>query len=150
MILDELMEMAAFTRSEIGMGLSVLSNDNFELVGGGRSGSSQWDETRLKYLIFDMEIFNSLKDGEDQEKANVGFVELFVKDKDHQLVGLVNIRLKPKYRKSGRGRQLIKDLVDTTNNGLSIHDIKKSAQRFWAKVGTEFATKAKRDGHIQK
>jgi hypothetical protein len=146
-LFEILAEMPAMNRSEVGMGLSQYENDNFIMWGGMRSGSSPAGQTRLKFLIFSMEL---LKQGVPQEDAEVGFVELFVEDETNEIVGLVNIEIKPKFRKGGYGRKIIQDIKDTTKAGFTVNDIQKKAKRFWDKMGVEYTDKAKRFGKINK
>lgn len=134
-ISDILSEMPAFTKKEIGMGFTELSNDSFVLSGGYRTGgATKSNQTRLKYDIYDLAIYNETQDA---ESAKVGFVELIVEDGTGNIIGLQNIELKPKFRKGGRGAKIVKDLVDTTKDGMDIYDIKKRAVKFWQKVNTE-------------
>ena len=74
---------------------------------------------------------------EEQEKREAGFVELFVKDGTQTTEGLVNIELKPAYRRGGTGRLVIQSLKDTFGE-LKIYDIKKKAVPFWRKMGATF------------
>lgn len=134
-ISDILTEMPAFSKQEIGAGLTQLSNERFVLAGGYRtSGFTKSNQTRLKYVIYDLEIYNETQDA---DSAEVGFVELIVEDGTGDIIGLQNIELKPKFRKGGRGAKIVQDLIDTTKDGLNIYDIKKRAVKFWQKVGTK-------------
>ncbi len=146
-ILSELLEMAKMKYSKQSYGLSQYDNDNYILAGGMRSGPSAAGTTRLKYIIYDNVYFQ--KTGDD-EGAQIGFVEFFVDDDTGEIVGLVNIELKPKFRKSGHGKQIIQDIMDTTEYGLTIHDIQKKARKFWEKVGVEYHSKSKTSGKIKK
>lgn len=134
------------TRTDIGFGLSQWANDNFALVGGYRDGSSSAGESRLRYDILSVPFYNE----KGPDHAKIGYVVFRVSDEDDSILGLIDIKLDPKHRKSGFGRQLIKDIVDSTKDGLDIHDIKKSAQKFWAKVGTEFTNNRNTQGRISK
>lgn len=147
MKVTDIFEMAKMTKTELGYGLTQYSNANFILAGGMRSGSSSADTTRLKYVIYDMSLFK--KKG-DEDKSQIGIVELFVEDETGEIVGLVNIELKPKFRKGGRGRQIIQDIKDTTKSGFTVHDIQKKARKFWEKVGIDYDSKMKRGGRINK
>lgn len=147
MIISELLEMAEFTKHEQGYGLTSYENSNYILAGGMRSGSSSAGTTRLKYVIYDNVLFQETG---DQEGSEIGVVELFVDDETGKIVGLVNIKLKPKVRKSGHGRQIIQDLKDTTEDGFTIHDIQKKAVKFWEKVGVDFENRSKTNGRIHK
>jgi GNAT superfamily N-acetyltransferase len=115
--------------------------------GGMRSGNSPAGQTRLKFMVFDRK---QLEAGVDQEEAEIGFVELFVKDGTQEIVGLVNIELNKDLRKTGYGRKLVRDIVDTTQSGLTVNDIQKRAKGFWKKQGVEFTDKAERFGKIDK
>lgn len=139
--------MPAMDRSELGMGLSQYTNDNFIMWGGMRSGNSPAGETRLRFVIYSVEL---LKSGVEQEAAEVGYVELFVNDETHEITGLVNIVIKPKFRKGGYGRKIVQDIKDTTKTGLNIFDIQKRAKRFWDKMGVQYTDTQKRFGKITK
>lgn len=130
------LEEEPFKRQEMGFGMSEYANSNFTLSGGTRSGSSPEGLTRLKYEIYDMALYNETG---DVEKSHVGYTELFLRDEDQTIQGLVNIELKPKFRKSGRGRQIMKDLKDTVEGAdIEIRDVQKKAKGFWDKVGIEY------------
>lgn len=135
-ISDILSEMPAFARQEIGAGLSELSNERFVLSGGYRTaGFTKAHQSRLKYIIYDLAIYNQ---AQDVNAAEVGSVELIIDNETGDIDGLQNIELKPAFRKDGRGAKIVQDLVDTTKDGLNIYDIKKRAVKFWQKAGTEF------------
>jgi hypothetical protein len=139
MLIEDIINDDKFDREEQAMGLSTLYNDNYQLAGGFRSGSSPAGTTRLKYVIYSMDLFQRTN---DPKKSEIGFVELFANDENGNIEGLVNIELKPKFRKSGHGKVIIQDLIDTVDDGLNIHDIQKKASGFWKKMGTEFDHKA--------
>lgn len=123
-----------FERHQQGM-FSVYANSNFQLVGGMRSGSSPANVTRLRYIIFAMDIYEQTQ---DQKASEIGLVDLFIDDKTKEIEGLVNIELKPKFRKSGYGRQIIQDLKDSVEDGFNVYDIQKKAKKFWDKMGVEY------------
>ncbi|MFY0656202.1 MAG: hypothetical protein JXR12_05560 [Neptunomonas phycophila] len=148
MKLEQIFEMAAMQKQNLGFGMSQYSNDNYILSGGYRSGSSDSKSTRLKYDIYDIKLLPE-DENADPSEAKIGFVELFV-DHDGEIIGLVNIELLPKFRTSGRGRQIVQDIVDTSKNGLNIHDIQKSAKKFWDNVGVKYNSKHATDGRIEK
>lgn len=148
MKLYQLVEMAAMQKQSLGFGMSQYSNDNYILAGGYRSGSSDSKTTRLKYDIYDVQLLPK-DENDDPSEAKIGFVELFVDD-DGEIVGLVNIELLPQFRTSGRGRQIVQDIVDTSKSGLNIHDIQQNAKRFWDKTGIKYNSKTATDGHIGK
>lgn len=144
-LLRQLTEMAKLTKRDAGMGLTQYDNEDFILHGGFRSGNSKQGTTRLRFTIYDRKIFADTK---DPDKAEIGFTELFVDDKSGEIVGLVNIEIKPKLRKSGYGKKIVRDIVDTTKSGLTVHDIQKKAKKFWDKMGVKYTTP--KSGHIQK
>lgn len=122
---------------DIGMGLYQMSNDEVALVGGMRSGNSSAGFTRLKFMIYDLRGAEGQLTPEEQEAREAGIVELFVKDGTQTAEGLVNIELKPNFRKGGTGRLVIQSLKDTFGE-LKIYDIKKKAVPFWRKMGATF------------
>jgi len=142
---DELIKEEPLVKTDGPMGLTQYQNSSFVLNGGFRSGSSSAGTTRLRYQIFDMKIFDPKK----PDEAEVGLVDLFVNDETGDIVGLVNIEFKPKFRRAGRGRQLINDLKDTVKTGFNVHDIQKKAKGFWGKMGTEYTDAAKHNGRIE-
>ena len=101
---------------------------------------------RLKYTIYSNELYKE----ETPEEAEIGTVDLYVND-DKSIAGLIDIKIKPLFRKSGYGRLIIKDLVDTSKEGLYIFDVKKSAIKFWEKMGIQWTdTKLGKNGFIPK
>lgn len=135
-------EMAVMQRQDVGFGLSQFVGDEYALVGGFRSGSSPAGVARLQYDIFDIEIVQ-----QDQQKAKVGKVELFVEDGTNEIKGLVNIELNSKGK--GIGRKIVQDIVDTAGGELEIFDIQKQAVGFWERMGIEFENATKRKGVIR-
>jgi len=127
------------------VGLVSAENEDIALVGGMRSGSSSSDTTRRKYNIYDIKKWQEMLDRglaehDIEPKCKVGFVELFVKDgqsNDLAAKGLVNIRIEPAFRKQGFARKVIDGIQATTQESLKIHDIKKSAEKVWKKLGIE-------------
>lgn len=144
---DVIHEMAELRRSEMGMGLTQYENEDFVLAGGFRSGNSGPGTTRLKYMIYDLRM---IKAGHDHEQAEIGYVELFVEDRTGEIVGLSNIELKKGIRRTGYGKKIIRDIVDTTKSGLKVYDIQRKAKKFWDKIGVEYTDKAGRFGSIPK
>jgi len=134
----KLFEVAKLERSPIGMGLEAMHNDEIAIVGGMRSGNSKGDETRLKYMVYDVKGLSGEMTEEETKKREIGYVELFVEDGSGKIRGLVNIQLTPKFRKGGLGRKVIDSLMTVVDKQLEINDIKKSAITFWKKVGTKF------------
>ena len=116
-------------------GLTQYSGEKFTLAGGIRvpGGLNVGEKSyyRLKYQIYSNELFTQTT---DEELANIGTVEIG-RNNDGTIACLIDIKLKPKFRKSGYGRALIQEIVDTTIDGLYVIDVKKSAIKFWEKVG---------------
>jgi len=82
---------------------------------------------------------------------------VFVKDSNGEIDGLVNIMLKPKFRKGGYGKMIIKSLMKTVKGDLKIFDIKPSALSFWKKMGvsewygvSDFSESSKHDSPTSK
>lgn len=148
MKLQHIFEMAKMTKTSLGWGMSQYANDNYLLSGGFRSGSSDSKTTRLKYDIYDIALLPE-DQNVDPKDAKIGFVELFV-DNSGEIVGLVNIEILPKFSGSGRGKQIVKDITDTTQNGLTVHDIQAKAKKFWDKAGVKYSNKQGTDGVIPK
>ena len=144
MKLFELFE-AELTRTDGPMGLSEWSNSDVVLSGGMRAGgASSPGEVRLKYMIYDLQTI----DRDDPQHS--GYVDLNVRTDDGMIVGLVDIKIDVKARRSGLGRRVVTALKDTAGE-LSIYDIKKSAKTFWNKMGTEYSGRVGRiDGVIRK
>ena len=136
-----------FEKIDAGFGMSEYQNSRYVLAGGFRSGNSSAGTTRLKYMIYDLELYAKTN---DQNSSEIGFVELFVEDKSGEIVGLVNIELKPKFRKGGHGAKIIQDIKDTTSDGFNVHDIQKKPKKFWDKQGTEYTNRGETDGRINK
>jgi len=130
-------------KTDTGFGMTQYDNDNFVLAGGFRSGNSGASTTRLKYMIYDRRLVDQTKDA---ELAEVGVVELFVNDKTGMIEGLVNIEIYPKFRKSGYGSRIVKDIKDTAEGDLTIYDIQKKAKKFWDKVGVQYTGKSIKSG----
>lgn len=109
---------------------------NFTLMGGHRVQGNlkikDVDYYRLKYEIYSHEIF---KETQNQEQSAVGTIEL-AREEDGSPVGLIDITLKPKFRKHGFGKEIIKELLEATKEGLYIFDIQKKAIKFWQKMGS--------------
>jgi len=127
-----------------GFGLTQYSGDEYALVGGFRDGSSNAGELRLKYQIYSHALIDA--NGGDFAKGEIGYCVVRVASDDGEdqgdILGLIDIELKPKYRKSGHGKKIVRDIVDTTKSGnLDIHDIQKKAKKFWDKMGVEYAQK---------
>ena len=103
---------------------------------------------RLKYIIYSNDLFNKTKNEKDSE---IGSVEIG-RDNEGIISVLIDITIKPKFRKNGYGKQLIKEIVNTTKDGLHVYDIKKSAIKFWLKMGAELINTKFRtiNGFIQK
>ena len=140
-----LSEMPAMTlHGPDGFGLTQYSGDEYALVGGFRDGSSNAGELRLKYQIYSHALIDA-NDG-NFAKGEIGYCVVRVASDDGpdqgDILGLIDIELKPKYRKSGHGKKIVRDIVDTTKSGnLDIHDIQKKAKKFWDKMGVEYAQK---------
>jgi len=127
-----------------GFGLTQYSGDEYALVGGFRDGSSNAGELRLKYQIYSHALIDA--NGGDFAKGEIGYCVVRVASDDGEdqgdILGLIDIELKPKYRKSGHGKKIVRDIVDTTKSGnLDIHDIQKKAKKFWDKMGVEYGNK---------
>ncbi len=137
-----LSEMPAMTlHGPDGFGLTQYSGDEYALVGGFRDGSSNAGELRLKYQIYSHALIDA--NGGDFAKGEIGYCVVRVASDDGEdqgdILGLIDIELKPKYRKSGHGKKIVRDIVDTTKSGnLDIHDIQKKAKKFWDKMGVEY------------
>jgi len=140
-----LSEMPAMTlHGPDGFGLTQYSGDEYALVGGFRDGSSNAGELRLKYQIYSHALIDA--NNGDFAKGEIGYCVVRVASDDGpdqgEILGLIDIELKPKYRKSGHGQKIVRDIVDTTKSGnLDIHDIQKKAKKFWDKMGVEYAQK---------
>lgn len=126
------------------MGLSAYEGKKYTLGGGSRSGSSPAGTTRLRYIIYDHATYE-----EDPKKSEVGIVDLFVEDGSGDILGLVNIEIKPKWR-GGWGRSVVKDIVDTAGGSLRIHDVQRKAVGFWEKMGIQWDSAARQNGWIGK
>jgi flagellin-like hook-associated protein FlgL len=146
-----LSEMPAMTlHGPDGFGLTQYSGDEYALVGGFRDGSSNAGELRLKYQIYSHALIDA--NNGDFAKGEIGYCVVRVASDDGpdqgDILGLIDIELKPKYRKSGHGKKIVRDIVDTTKSGnLDIHDIQKKAKKFWDKMGVEY--KSKQTGSAQ-
>lgn len=118
-------------------GLSQYTGEKFTLAGGTRvvGGLNVGEKSyyRLKYIIYSNELFQQTK---DEKQSEIGSVEIG-RDNNGVIAVLIDITIKPKFRKSGYGRQIINEIVDTTKDGLHVYDIKKSAIKFWQKMGAE-------------
>ena len=140
-----LSEMPAMTlHGPDGFGLTQYSGDEYALVGGFRDGASNAGELRLKYQIYSHALIDA--NGGDFAKGEIGYCVVRVASDDGpdqgEILGLIDIELKPKYRKSGHGKKIVRDIVDTTKSGnLDIHDIQKKAKKFWDKMGVEYDAK---------
>ena len=140
-----LSEMPAMTlHGPDGFGMTQYSGDEYALVGGFRDGSSNAGELRLRYTIFSHALIDA--NGGDFSKGEIGHCVVRVASDDGEdqgdILGLINIELKPKYRKSGHGKKIVRDIVDTTKSGnLDIHDIQRKAKKFWDKMGVEYSKK---------
>jgi len=140
-----LSEMPAMTlHGPDGFGMTQYSGDEYALVGGFRDGSSNAGELRLRYTIFSHALIDA--NGGDFAKGEIGYCVVRVASDDGEdqgdILGLIDIELKPKYRKSGHGKKIVRDIVDTTKSGnLDIHDIQKKAKKFWDKMGVEYSKK---------
>ncbi|RKZ78062.1 MAG: hypothetical protein DRQ35_06615 [Gammaproteobacteria bacterium] len=130
-------EAEKLTKHELGMGMSSYQNKDIFLAGGFRSGNSDAQHTRLKFMIYDIRGITPEDFQERQDELEMGFVELFAVDSTGDIDGLVNIKLNPKARRSGLGRLVIESLKATTGS-LKIFDIQRSAIPFWKKLGVTF------------
>jgi GNAT superfamily N-acetyltransferase len=136
--IDFITEGTKLEKHEMGHGMSSYQNDDILLAGGMRSGNSDYQHTRLKFMVYDLRGISSPEEfTEQQDEREMGYVELFVLDGTGDIDGLVNINLKPKARGNGVGRIVIESLVATVPN-LKIFDIKSSAIPFWKKMGATF------------
>ena len=148
---DLIQEMPQLDREEIGMGLETMTGEHITLFGGMRSGNSPANETRLKFIIYSNDILNQVEP-EEQEKAKIGFVELFVEDGTAEILGLVNIKIDNPYKSEGFGEKIVTDLVDSAKGGeLRIHDVNTNsrARKFWNKMGIQWLDgKRKKHGVI--
>lgn len=136
-------------RFPMGLGMEQIVGDHVALVGGMRSGNSPANETRLKYIIFDIAMHEAGK----EEEAEVGFCELFIEDGTGEILGLVNIKMKQGYRSLGYGEKVLQDLIDNAKNGeLRIHDVNTNsrARKFWNKMGIQWTDARKKMGIITK
>lgn len=130
-------------KTDTGFGMTQYDNEDFVLAGGFRSGNSGAGTTRLKYMIYDRKIVDQTQDA---EQAEIGVVELFVDDKTGMIKGLVNIEIYKKFRKSGYGSRIIKDIKDTAQDDLTIYDIQKKAKKFWDKMGVQYTGRSIKSG----
>lgn len=126
---------AKLTKAEHGMGMSSYQNDDILLTGGFRSGNSDSEHTRLKYIVYDIKGLSKEEFNATPTDHELGFVEVFVLDSSGKIDGLVNIELKTKFRKGGYGKKILQSLIKTTGGKLKIFDIKANAIPFWKKVG---------------
>jgi hypothetical protein len=147
MKIKEIIQEEPLEKVDQSFGMTTYYNSHLQLVGGTRSGSSPEGSYRLRYIIYDSNIYEKTHDA---KTAEVGLVDLFVDDVTGDIIGLVNIEIKPKLRKSGYGSMVVRDIKDTVKTGFTIHDIQKKAQGFWDKVGTQYDSKLKRTGRIMK
>ena len=143
MLIEQIItEMPAMTlHGPDGFGLTQYSGDEYALVGGFRDGASNAGELRLKYQIYSHALIDA--NNGDFAKGEIGYCVVRVASDDGpdqgEILGLIDIELKPKYRKSGHGQKIVRDIVDTTKSGnLDIHDIQKKAKKFWDKMGVEY------------
>ena len=134
---DIILEAEKLTKHEMGMGMSSYQNSDVLLAGGMRSGNSDAQHTRLKFMVYDIRNVTPEDFREKQDELEMGFVELFVVDATGEIDGLVNIKLNPKARGNGIGRAVIESLKASVN-GLKIFDIKRGAIPFWKKMGATF------------
>ena len=138
--------------SHYGGFVTQYNGEKFTLSGGIRvPGSLTVGDNsyyRLKYIIYSNDLFNKTKNEKDSE---IGSVEIG-RDNEGIISVLIDITIKPKFRKNGYGKQLIKEIVNTTKDGLHVYDIKKSAIKFWLKMGAELINTKFRtiNGFIQK
>jgi len=146
MLIEQIItEMPAMTlHGPDGFGLTQYSGDEYALVGGFRDGASNAGELRLKYQIYSHALIDA--NNGDFAKGEIGYCVVRVASDDGpdqgEILGLIDIELKPKYRKSGHGKKIVRDIVDTTKSGnLDIHDIQKKAKKFWDKMGVEYGNK---------
>jgi len=146
MLIEEIItEMPAMTlHGPDGFGLTQYSGDEYALVGGFRDGASNAGELRLKYQIYSHALIDA--NNGDFSKGEIGYCVVRVASDDGpdqgEILGLIDIELKPKYRKSGHGKKIVRDIVDTTKSGnLDIHDIQRKAKKFWDKMGVEYDKK---------
>jgi GNAT superfamily N-acetyltransferase len=119
-----------------GMFSKYVSN-SFTLMGGQRvqgglniNGVNYY---RLRYTIYSHEI---LQEVDNQEEAVIGTIDLGRTD-DGTPVGLLDLKFKPKFRGRGFGKLLVKELVESTKDGLTVLDIQKKALKFWEKMGAK-------------
>ena len=143
--INKMLSETKLQKADVGFGMTEYSNDNFVLAGGFRSGNSGPGTTRLKYIIYDRTL---VKRPEDADQAEIGFVELFVSDDTGEIVGLVNIEIKPEFRKGGYGKRVVQDIKDTAGS-LTIHDIQKKAKTFWDKQGVKYSGKSAKSGVLE-
>ncbi len=136
-ITEFITEAEKLKKHEMGMGMSSYQNSDVLLAGGMRSGNSDAQHTRLKFMIYDIRDITPEEFREKQDELEMGYVELFVNDSTGEIDGLVNINLKPKARGNGIGRAVIESLITTAGN-LKIYDIKRTAIPFWKKMGATF------------
>jgi len=134
---DFITEGSKLSKHEMGMGMTSYQNEEILLAGGMRSGNSDAQHTRLKYMIYDIRGVTAEEFQAKQDELEMGFVELFVVDGSGDIDGLVNIKLNPKARGNGVGRIVIESLKASVN-GLKIFDIKRGAIPFWKKMGATF------------
>jgi ribosomal protein S18 acetylase RimI-like enzyme len=129
-------EAMEFTSHFAGL-ITQYNGEKFTLSGGQRvvGGLNVGEKSyhRLKYIIYSNELFQQTK---DEKQSEIGTIEIG-RENDGTIAVLIDITIKPKFRKSGYGRQLINEIVDTTKDGLHVYDIKKSAIKFWQKIGAE-------------
>lgn len=128
-------------KTNTGFGMTQYDSEDFVLAGGFRSGNSGAGTTRLKYMIYDRKFVS-----QNAEPEEIGVVELFVNDKTGMIEGLVNIEIYKKFRKSGYGSRIVKDIKDTAEGDLTIYDIQKKAKKFWDKLGVQYTGKSIKSG----
>ncbi len=132
----EIISERVMTKSDAGFGLTQYEGTNYLLHGGTRNGNpTDRGHTRLNFDIYSLEALRT--DPNDIKNAKLGYCDLVVQDGTGIITGLVDIKLNPKKRKQGTGKEIIQDIVDTAPNDLKIYDIQKSAMGFWKKMGIE-------------
>ena len=115
----------------------MMRGDGFMLSGGMGVGTTANGQDRRRFEIFDSAIYDETK---SFDKALIGKTDLLMNGPD--IVGLIDISLKPAMRRGGIGRKIISALVETSPDDFVIYDIQTKAMTFWRKLGATFYSRA--------
>lgn len=143
-------EAKAFTSHVDAIGFHHLTTDGLILAGGfpdfGRRptmfirGVDSKGRGRFKYIIFDLTAIKSPSDGsgrmtpQQEKECEAGYCVL-MKDAQNVVTGLIDIVLKPDFRRRGLGRRIIDALKAGSPTDFDVMDVKKASRGFWRKMG---------------